>query len=120
MPQQNPQEIERARLRIVEAEQRVLRQRRRVESATVRGTEVVAGRAALDQMEISLQLMKAHLKLVLERFGAKEKAAAPVEDYDLRDLSRRLGVTPEALWDAVAKAGPDPADITARLARKAG
>ena len=39
------------------------------------------------------------------------------EDYELRDWSRKFGVTPERLKEAVAKVGPMAADVAKHLGR---
>jgi hypothetical protein len=39
------------------------------------------------------------------------------EDYELRDWSTRLGVTPEELKRVVAEVGPLVKDVEARLAK---
>jgi hypothetical protein len=41
------------------------------------------------------------------------------EDYELRDLSKRLGVTPEQLTAAVAAVGPMAEDVRRYLKIKA-
>lgn len=39
------------------------------------------------------------------------------EDYELRDWSKSLGVTPEALKSAVAKVGPMAKDVRRHLGK---
>lgn len=40
------------------------------------------------------------------------------EDYELRDWSKTLGVTPEELKKAVAKVGPMAADVRKELGKE--
>ena len=50
--------------------------------------------------------------------GGQDRARINVnEDYELRDWSQRLGVTPEKLKEAVKKVGPIAHDVKRELGK---
>lgn len=63
-------------------------------------------------------LQRSHLAHDKKQTGGQDRARiSPSEDYEVRDWSRKFGVTPEQLRAAVGAVGSVPKDVEAYLQR---